>query len=212
MSDPTRKGTGRRAYAGHAPGETRDALVASALASFGAKGYEATSVEEITRKAGVTKGAFYHYFESKEDILWLIHSEFVDHQLEAAARALVEHDDPAEQLRALFRTFAESVRRYQPNVTVFFEERRHLTGPKLKEVRRKQEQFDDLFRGIVLRGVEQGVFRRDLDPHVVYLGMVGLFSWMHHWYRSSGPMGAEQIADTFAELILDGLRAPATQP
>jgi AcrR family transcriptional regulator len=120
---------------------------------------------------------------------------------------LEEHDGPAEQLRDVFRAFARSVQMYQANVTVFFEERRHLTGERIAAVRRKQDEFDGVFRDVILRGIERGVFRRDIDAHVVYLAIVGVFSWMHHWCRAEGPLSAEQIGDTFAELVLDGIRA-----
>ena len=203
---PTKR-TSRRQNGGYAPEETRRALIASALELFGSKGYEATSVQEITDGAGVTKGAFYHHFESKEDLLRLIHDEFVDEQLAAVQAVLAEHEDPVRQLEELFRFFAESVRRFQPNVTVFFQERRYLTGDRFAAVKKKRDEFDRLFRGVITNGVEQGAFRDDLDPQVVYLGIIGMFSWMHQWYRPRGRLSTEEIADTFSRWLLDGLRA-----
>lgn len=204
MSTRTPRSRLRKGNGAYPPGETRRALLESALTLFGAKGYEATSVQEITDASGVTKGAFYHYFDSKEDLLRLIHDEFVDDQLAAVRRAIDESDDPVEQLRAVFREFAESVRRFQPSVTVFFQERRYLTGKRFAAVKRKRDEFDGLFRGVLERGVEQGVFRHDLDASLVYLGIVGVFSWMNQWYRPDGQLTTDEIADTFTELLLSG--------
>ena len=78
----------RSASGGYAPEETRKALIESALKLFGSKGYADTSVQEITEAAQVTKGAFYHHFESKEDLLRLIHDEFLDYQLAILKMAL----------------------------------------------------------------------------------------------------------------------------
>lgn len=202
----------RRSGGGYAPERTRRALIENALELFGAKGYAVTSVQEITEAAKVTKGAFYHHFESKEELLKVIHDEFLDYQLALLKEALAADEDPATRLRELLRTLLTSTARYQANVTVFYLERRHLHGPYFKEMRRKRDEFDRLFLEVIERGIDQRVFRSDLDPHVVSLGILGMCAWVHQWYRPSGQFGAEQIADMFAELALDGLlvdRRPA---
>src|ERR1043165_1669208 len=83
------------------PDGTREALISSSLALFERLGYDATSVQQIVDDAGRTKGAFYHHFESKEDLLRDLHEEFIDHQLEKA-RAVIERGlPPDETLREL---------------------------------------------------------------------------------------------------------------
>src|SRR3954447_13395197 len=199
---------GRRFPDGYAPEETRKALLESALALFEANGFAGTSVQQITEGAGVTKGAFYHHFESKEDLLRLIHDEFIDVQLEALEQAIEQHDDdPATQLRELLKAFLVSTAHYQANVTVFFQERRYLTGERFKAVKTKRDRFDRTFRGVVEHGIEQGTFRADLDPRIVGLGILGMCAWTYQWYRPRGRFSAEQIADIYAGIIIDGLRA-----
>jgi AcrR family transcriptional regulator len=199
----------RSSTGGYAPEATRRALVDSALNLFGEKGYASTSVQEITEAAGVTKGAFYHHFESKEDLLRLIHDDFVDYYLSVLETVLEKNkaSDPAGQLRELFRAFLPIVEQYQPSVTVFFQERRFLTGERFKAVKRKRDRFDALFRKVIEDGVASGSFRKDLDPRIVDLGILGMLSWVHQWYRPGGRYTAEQVADIFAELVLGGLRA-----
>lgn len=199
------KGRPRSPSGGYAPEETRKALVESALALFGAKGYAVTSVQEITEAAGVTKGAFYHHFESKEDLLRLIHDEFIDYQLAILRMALDRDQDPAECLRELLRALLASASKYMANVTVFYLERRHLTGAHYKAMKRKRDEFDRLFLQVFERGVEEGRFRSDLDPRIVALGIIGMCAWVHQWYRPGGRYTAEQIAEIFSAIALDGL-------
>jgi TetR/AcrR family transcriptional regulator, cholesterol catabolism regulator len=195
----------RSATGGYAPDETRKALIDSALALFGAKGYATTSVQEITEAAGVTKGAFYHHFESKEELLRLIHDEFLDNQLALLRGALDSSDDAAGRLRELLKALLASSAKYQSNVTVFYLERRHLTGAQFKEIKRKRDEFDQLFRQVIERGVSDGTFRDDLDPRIVSLAILGMCAWVHQWYRRNGRYTAEQIAEIFSELALSGL-------
>jgi AcrR family transcriptional regulator len=196
----------RSGSGGYAPEETRQALVDSALALFGEKGYAVTSVREITEAAGVTKGAFYHHFESKEDLLRLIHDEFLDYQLAILRMALDRDQAPEVRLRELLRSLLTSTARYMANVTVFYLERRNLMGAQHKATKRKRDEFDRLFLQVIQRGIDDGSFRDDLDPRIVGLGILGMCAWVHQWYRPSGRFSPEEIADMFSEIALDGLR------
>jgi AcrR family transcriptional regulator len=202
---PTRRA--RNGSGGYAPEETRKALIDAALKLFGSQGYAATSVQEITEAAHVTKGAFYHHFESKEDVLRLIHDEFLDYQLAILKVALDQETDPETRLRNLLRALLESTARYMANVTIFYQERRHLTGARFKAIKRKRDEFDRLFQEVFQRGIDEGIFRGDLDARIVGLGILGMCAWVHQWYRPSGRFTAEQIADIFSEMALDGLLA-----
>ena len=200
-----RKRAPRSPTGGYAPEATRQAIIDSALELFGSRGYAVTSVQEITEAAGVTKGAFYHHFDSKEELLRLIHDEFVDLQLGLLKTALEEDVDPAQRLRELLRKLLQTTAEYQANVTVFYLERRHLTGPRLEAMKRKRDEFDRLFLEVIERGIREDVFREDLDAHVVSFGVLGMCAWVHQWYRPGGTYTAEQIADMYAEMTLAGL-------
>lgn len=209
---PTTARRPRNSTGGYDPEKTRKALVDSALALFGSKGYTDASVQEITEAAGVTKGAFYHHFESKEDLLALIHDEFLDYQLAILKLALEKDEDPAMRLRELLRALLSSTARYQANVTIFYLERRHLTGPRFKAIKRKRDEFDRLFLQVIERGIELGSFRSDLDARIVGLGILGMCAWVHQWYRPGGRFSAEEIADIFGEMALDGLLVARDTP
>lgn len=195
----------RKTRGSYDPEHTRQLLIDSALALFGDQGFHGTSVQEIVERAQVTKGAFYHHFESKEDVLSLIHDEFLDVQREAVERILAEVESPADQLREVIRESVLSVTRYRQHVAVFFQERRYLTGQRAVDVKRKRDKIDKAMDGIVLAGVEQGLFDPSITPRVAVFGIVGMSAWVHQWYRAGGSVSAEQVADDLASLALDGL-------
>lgn len=84
------------------PAETRcEQLLASARRLITKKGYRDTTTDEIARNAGLTKGALYHHFGSKEDILFALVREVTDRHFARVQEAFSRPDAPADILRRL---------------------------------------------------------------------------------------------------------------
>jgi AcrR family transcriptional regulator len=197
---------GQRSTRGpYAPAQTRELLLGSALELFGRQGFHATSVQQIVDRAGLTKGAFYHHFASKEDVLRLIHDEFLDVQRETVARIVAAGGSPTEQLRQIVLASVLSVARYQSSVTVFFQERRYLTGERAEDVRTRRDAVEAMMEQVVRDGIAAGELDASINPRVAVFGIVGLSAWLHQWYRPDGPLSAEEIADELARMVLNGL-------
>ena len=83
--------------------DTRDRVLAAALEVFSAKGFAATSVDNIVARAGCTRGAFYYYFESKGDIARVLQRDLWHQLAERAQKAfdpeLGNHRQPEERVR-----------------------------------------------------------------------------------------------------------------
>lgn len=200
---PSRK----RRSGGYAPDETRRALVNSALALFEANGYHVTTVEELVEHAGLTKGAFYHHFASKEDVLRVIHDDYLDASLERA-RAVLETPTPArEQLRELIAGAIVDIERYRSHVAVFLQEGRFLTGERLRQVKERRDEVDSLYTSVIQRGIADGEFSSRLNPRLMSFAIIGMCAWVLRWYQPGKGLRAEEIADQFSELVLGGLDA-----
>jgi len=83
---------------------TRRALLASARSLFGEKGYAATSVDEVVRDAGVTKGALYHHFKDKDQLFRAVVEEVKGEVTQAAASSYFETFDGADALETVHHT------------------------------------------------------------------------------------------------------------
>jgi AcrR family transcriptional regulator len=187
------------------PEQTRTDIVGAALKLFEQKGYHGTAVGEIAALASITKGAFYHHFGSKEELLQLIHDEFSAYQLESINAALQHGDDPRVQLRHLVYCMVEGIEKYRPHVTVFFQERRHLSPQSLARIRRKRDQMERTLMEVFERGVAAGAFRRDLDARTTCLGIIGMCAWTYQWFSPEGRLTGRKIADEFAGIVLKGI-------
>ena len=170
-------------------------------------GYHGTSVDRIAQEAGITKGAFYHHFKSKEELLVLIHQEYAEYQLKVMQEVMAGDLSSKDQLRALIRCIVEAVGLYKPNVTVFFHKRRYLTDKYLQETTEQRDQLENTFRAVIENGIKNGEFRKDLDSRVTCLGIIGMCAWMYQWFSHDGRLSASDVAETFSSILIEGLGA-----
>ena len=84
------------------------ATISAARAIFAERGYEATSIEEITKRAGISKGALYHHYRDKTEILAAAYEDLERELIERIARVASKHRDPIKSLRAGCHAFVES--------------------------------------------------------------------------------------------------------
>jgi AcrR family transcriptional regulator len=191
-------------------------FVAIGARLFHERGYLGASVDDIVAAAGVTKGSFYHHFESKADLLYRIHDLFISHELDEGERILATLEPPDAKLRMLIRSLVRSIHDYLPYVTVFFNELHHLEEPDLSRIRAKRDRYFAMFLSTYEAAVAEGTFRSDLVPSVAVLGLFGMCNWMHKWYQPAGPLSDVEIAEQFVRLFMDGVRrhpeAGATPP
>ncbi|MBF7082711.1 TetR family transcriptional regulator [Desulfallas sp. Bu1-1] len=187
--------------------DTRGKIIQSAVELFGQKGYHSTSIQEIGEHAGVSKGAIFHYFPNKSEILFVIHEKFIDIILEKADHVLHREDLSATQkLRELIVDLVQLIADFKPYVVVFFKEYKYVDEDRLAIIKAKRDRCEQIFKAVVEQGVAGGEFRRDLDIDMIVKAIFGMCDWTHQWMRPDGRLTPRQIALTFCDLLLGGLR------
>lgn len=179
-------------------------MVALAADLFDREGYHSTSVEQLAAAAGISKPTLYHYFSSKDELLFWIHEEFIDLLIEKAQAR--PRDLPAAQaLLEIMADLFSLMATHRGHVRVFFEHYRELAAEDQATIRAKRDRYQDLVQAIVERGMRDGTFR-SLDPRLVTLAVFGICNWSYQWYRADGPLGSRELAELFFDLLIDGLR------
>lgn len=190
------------------PEGARAHLLASGVALFEKRGYAATSVQAIVEDAGLTKGAFYHHFQSKGDLLCRVHDEFINYQLGRARAVIAREVSPVEKLRGLIiDALLEPMSLYKSEITVFMQERRFLSGEVFAEIQRKRDEFESIFVNTIAEGMDAGLFHQAGSPRLIAFGVIGMGAWTHVWLDLDGPMSPKEIGAIYAETILGGLVA-----
>ncbi len=187
--------------------DTRSRIVAAAVSLFAEQGFDATSVNQVVARAGVAKGALYHHFGSKDDLLYEVYRELVDRQLAGLTEVLARGLAPAEALRAIVTDMVVTTAARAAEAKVFFREGHRLGDVNQQRVRSARRQIHDAVTALVRQGQQDGRFSRIASPEMVTFTVFGVINELPVWYAPTGPLAPEQIAVELADLVLTGLIA-----
>jgi len=180
-------------------------LIDAATRLFADKGYERVAVQEIVERAGVTKGAMYHYFGSKDDLLHEIYGRLLRMQTERLEKIAGSAGPVTGRLRdAAVDVIVTSIENFDA-AKVFFRSIDHLSAGKQKEVRAERRRYHEKFRDLVEEGQRGGDFRADVPAD---LAVHYFFGSLHHlgtWYRPDGEIPAGRLAEHYADLLIHSL-------
>ncbi|GAA2774502.1 TetR/AcrR family transcriptional regulator [Saccharopolyspora taberi] len=181
-------------------------LLAVATRLFAEQGFETTSVQQIVDAAGVTKGAMYHYFGSKDDLLYEIYARLLRAQT-ARMQTAADSSEPVQQ--RLHAVAADVVATTAANLddTVIFFRSMHLLHPdKQAEVRAQRRKYHERVRELIEEGQRSGVFRSDKSADLVVDFFFGAVHHLGTWFRQDGELTGEEVGRNFADLLLASLR------
>jgi AcrR family transcriptional regulator len=180
-------------------------IVAAAIRLFAEQGFDGTSVQEIVEEASVTKGALYHYFESKNDLLFEIYHTLISRQLAGLDRILGARLTPTETVRALITDLVESTAGYIDEVKVWVREMHKLDDQRMDAVRAERRRYHVAFRTVIEDAQRDGVFSTVASAGTVTFIVFGVINEMPLWYQAGGPKSPAEIAAEVSAFVLAGL-------
>lgn len=178
----------------------RDAIVAAAGHLYAQRGFTGASVSDLANECGTSKSLIYHYFPSKDDILYEVMAAHLDALVDAADDAM-RSGSAKERLRALTLSFMRLYAGARDSHKVLLNELDNLPAERRAEVVGKQRRIIAVVETLILE------IRPDANPVTLPLTMLffGMINWTHTWFRPQGGMSADELADLAVDLMLNGL-------
>jgi AcrR family transcriptional regulator len=180
-------------------------LLDTARTLFAEKGFEGASVQDVVTAAGVTKGAMYHYFGSKDDLLYEIYHRILMLQTERLEHCAQAEGPIEERLRDAVVDVVVTTADNLDDLTIFFRSMHMLEPGKQRAIRTERRRYHEIFRGMVEEGQRGGVFRAGVSADLVVDYFFGAVHHLPTWFRPTGRMDAREIGETYARLLLEGL-------
>ena len=184
----------------------KDVVRDAAARSFAAVGYRSSSIRELAEIADVTKGAVMYHARYKHSLLEEIHVRVFEGGIAIFEQAIAAGGSPAAVLTRMISAHLAFLSNHLAEIAVVNENIRYLEPAAYRKVNRLRQRWLGLIDDVVDAGASQGELAFS-DPDLLSRLLVGMLNSTYRWYRPGGRLTAEQIAFSYARLLLFGLAA-----
>jgi AcrR family transcriptional regulator len=204
MVAPIAKKRTRQTTAAH--DEKRLEIIEHCASLFDRVGFHGASMQMLADEVGLGKPTLYHYFRSKNDILYEMHQLHID----ALIRGL-DADRAIPRMKAsdlLEKACAQSLREIAQHpgyVRAFMDHHTELEGTQRTEMRKRRDEYFGRITAIISNGIAAGEFR-ELDVELTALAFVGTCNWAYKWYPKRADRNPPEVmAKSLSRIFLGGL-------
>lgn len=186
--------------------DRRVKIIRTAAREFIKRGYEATSIDHIARRAGVTKPGLYYHFDSKRELLFAIVSRAMDFLEAATTEVIAIGGDSETVLRQIIYRNALMITKEQDGAftLLVIDLPKGLSPRHRRSITRRKRVYFDTIRTLLNELQEQGTLR-DIDTTVSAFSMLGMVIWISKWFKARGRLTQEEVAGQVTELALSAV-------
>src|SRR5258708_5074010 len=170
---------------------------------FCEKGYEGASMRDLSRATGMSLAGLYHYFQSKERLLYLIQKHTFTTILEKLKARLENVTDPEQRIRIFILNHLEYFVSNQQGLKVLAHEDEALKNGLSSEIAGIKREYYRICLGLM----EDLRRRRGLDfnTRTSVMSLFGMINWIYTWYNPRVDGNADVLAERMGNIVLDGI-------
>lgn len=185
---------------------TPETLLSVAVRVFNERGYDGTSMEHLSKAAGISKSSIYHHVAGKEELLRRAVSRALDGLFGILVEEHARVGSAVERLEYVTRRTVEVLVAELPYVTLLLRVRGNTDTERWAMERRRE--FDQQVAALLKEAVADGDLRSDIELRLATRLLFGMINSIVEWYRpeSRGAADGEQVADAVVQLAFAGLR------
>lgn len=180
--------------------EKLESILRTAARIFAEKGYHQASIRDIARATGVSLSGLYYYFDSKEELLFLIQDHAFGTLLANLERNLAGVDDPHRRLRILMENHLRYFIDAKAEMKVLSHESESLGGDYRRRVNEKKRRLSDTAMEILRELRPDG----GVDLRVATFSLFGMMNWLYNWHRPGLDAPVETLVEDMYRIFLNG--------
>lgn len=186
--------------------DRQDKILLTAANLFLQKGYDRTTIEDITNAVGINKAMLYYYFPDKQTVLFKIITSSIGAMLAQSRKVERQKMSPKKKLELLIHKHLMRFTDHKAVPAVSHAELRNLSPRFLKRCIADRDKYEGIFRNVIREGIKVGEFR-DIDVKLSAATLLGLLNSVTLWYRPDGRYSMEDIAARITDTFFSGLKA-----
>jgi len=189
--------------------EKREAVLRAAVRTFNARGFHATSLDDVAASLGISKPTIYHYLGNKEQVLLECVRRGLEQLRDAADDARTKPGTGLDRLRGFLRRYAE-INMDDFGRCVIRTSEETLSPEGAVRFRALKSEIDQAMRELIVDGIADGSIG-SVDVKLAAFTLAGALNWPARWFDPAGPLSAEAVASRIVDLLTSGLapRVPA---
>ena len=183
----------------------RKALILKvATGLFAEKGFEATSVRKLAAESGLSVPGMFHYFSTKEEILYEIMINFMEDVYKNITEIMKSDKDPVQKLEFLCTYYVQKYTAHQEELIILNSEGKALTTNHRKLFIKKQRIYVEAIEKIINELTIKKI-AKPMNNVVLTFLFYGMVHWTSTWYDSSGEISPEKLGEIVSEVFLHGI-------
>jgi len=188
--------------------ERKQAIVGAAAALFASRGFNGASVADIAERCASSKSLIYHYYQSKEDILYHVMISHVRALADAASDAMAGAASAEQKFRDLAQLFMALYVGAADRHKVLLNDLDKLPKARRAEIVAVQRGLIENVRRLLIE-IEPDIAAKPGESFAAAMLFFGSINWTHTWFDASGSVTAEALADMAVNVTLGGLARAA---
>jgi AcrR family transcriptional regulator len=188
-----------------AKSDRRSEIRLTAKKLFKERGYAATSMRDLAKEVGIEAASLYNHLASKEELLHEMCFDIADQFFNAFQSATAAEKNPSKKLKAAIKAHIGVIANNLDASSVFFHEWVFLKEPDLSRFKKLRSQYEQGFRELVQKGIEEKDFK-DVNIKLAVFTIISALNATHDLYRSTEKLSQEEIAESISNLLLKGLK------
>jgi len=185
----------------------RAAILENAAEAFAEAGYAACSMTDIARKSGASKARLYHYYESKEAILYDLLDRHTRQLLDIAVavreRAVSQGAEARDELQWMIAGFLDAYRTARTRHIALLNDVKFLGQAQREHIVERERAVVDAFADAIRRAFPQRVTATNLRALTMML--MGAMNWTFTWLSPDGPLSYADYAAEVTRVMFNGL-------
>lgn len=189
--------------------EKRTTILDAAAALFAKEGFDRTSVGAVAASCNISKSALYHYFPSKEDMLYEVCASFISgiqdeiDKFDCSTSGGSLLDELRALLRIIMRRFAQGIDRQ----TVLLNDVNLLPAGRRNAIAAQQRKVLNRVQSLMLN-IRPDLVSDPAEGRVRAMLMFGMLNWTMNWYDPAGPVGPDRLVDIMLDMIFERRSSP----